>query len=71
MGLDGTVKLGDFGIAELAADLEEEQRDRSSLVGQGKPSGGFHKKHLVRCLSCSYTAWSHALDIWKVVACNL
>ena len=48
MGLDGTVRLGDFGIAELAADLEEEQRDRSSLVGRGKPSGGFHKKHLVR-----------------------
>ena len=47
MGSSGHVKLGDFGIAELAADLEEEQRDRSNLVGKGKPSGGFHKKHLV------------------------
>ncbi len=44
----GAVKLGDFGIAELAADLEAQQRDRSSLVGRGKPSGGFHKRHLVR-----------------------
>lgn len=42
-----SVKLGDFGIAELAADLEEEQRHRGSLVSRGKPSGGFHKRHLV------------------------
>ena len=49
VGSSGTVKLGDFGIAELAADLEEEQRDRHSLIGRGKPSGGFHKRHLVSC----------------------
>ena len=49
LGGSGAVKLGDFGIAELAADLEEEQRDRHNLVGRGKPSGGFHKRHLVRC----------------------
>ncbi|CAK0781962.1 hypothetical protein CVIRNUC_005517 [Coccomyxa viridis] len=46
----GAVKLGDFGIAELAADLEAQQHDRSSLVGRGKPSGGFHKRHLVGTL---------------------
>ncbi|CAL5221159.1 g3298 [Coccomyxa viridis] len=50
VGSSGTVKLGDFGIAELAADLEEEQRDRHSLIGRGKPSGGFHKRHLVGTL---------------------
>ena len=49
MSSENAVKLGDFGIAELAADLEEEQRDRHSLVGRGKPSGGFHKRHLVGC----------------------
>ena len=49
MSGSNAVKLGDFGIAELAADLEEEQRDRHSLIGRGKPSGGFHKRHLVSC----------------------
>ena len=32
----------------MADDLAEEQADRSNLVGKGKPSGGFHKRHLVR-----------------------
>jgi len=40
----GSLKLIDFGIAELASVLHEEATDRSSLVGVGKPSGGFHKR---------------------------
>ena len=40
----GDLKLADFGIAELAAVLEEENAERSTLVGVGKPSGGFHKR---------------------------
>ena len=51
-GRDGILKLGDFGLAEVADDLAEEQADRSNLVGKGKPSGGFHKRHLVRALRC-------------------
>ena len=46
-GADGRAILGDFGIAELAAVLAEEQADRSNLIRRGKPSGGFHKRHLV------------------------
>jgi hypothetical protein len=40
------VKLGDFGLAEVAAELAEQQADRASLIGQS-PSGGFHKRHMV------------------------
>ena len=58
LGGNGTVKLGDFGIAELAADLEEEQRNRHSLIGRGKPSGGFHKRHLVRAQPLLETLYS-------------
>lgn len=46
-GADGSAILGDFGIAELADVLAEEQADRSNLIRRGKPSGGFHKRHLV------------------------
>lgn len=38
------LKLADFGIAELASILQEENAQRSALVGVGKPSGGFHKR---------------------------
>ena len=50
----GSLKLIDFGIAELASVLHEEATDRSSLVGVGKPSGGFHKRCAWRSspLSC-------------------
>ncbi len=50
----GSLKLIDFGIAELASVLHEEATDRSSLVGVGKPSGGFHKRSArqPRPLSC-------------------
>ena len=41
----GGLKLTDFGIAELADVLLAEIAERSSLVGVGKPSGGFHKRH--------------------------
>ena len=44
----GSLKLIDFGIAELASVLHEEATDRSSLVGVGKPSGGFHKRCTLR-----------------------
>ena len=40
----GALKLIDFGISEMASVLGEEAVDRSSLVGVGKPSGGFHKR---------------------------
>lgn len=56
-GSDGAVKLGDFGLAEVAAELAEEQADRSNLVGKGRPSSGFHKKFLVRC----WAAQSHSV----------
>ncbi|KAK9828917.1 hypothetical protein WJX72_002777 [[Myrmecia] bisecta] len=42
--------LTDFGIAEYAAELEAEAADRNNLVGRGKPSGGFHKRHMVGTL---------------------
>ncbi len=50
-GNDGSAILGDFGIAELAAVLAEEQADRTNLIRGGKPSGGFHKRHLVSPLT--------------------
>ncbi|CAL8468340.1 g7880 [Coccomyxa elongata] len=50
LGNDGSAILGDFGIAELAAVLAEEQADRTNLIRGGKPSGGFHKRHLVGTL---------------------
>lgn len=45
LDITGGLKLTDFGIAELANVLHEENAERSSLVGVGKPSGGFHKRH--------------------------
>lgn len=46
----GAVKLTDFSIAELAAELAEEQADRRSLLKGKQPTGGFHKRHLVGAL---------------------
>ena len=52
----GSLKLIDFGISELASVLDQEATDRSSLVGVGKPSGGFHK----RCVGRLSTTQLHA-----------
>ena len=46
----GVLKVTDFGIAELAHVLLEESMERRSLMGAGKPSGGFHKRRACRCL---------------------
>lgn len=47
-GEDGVARLGDFGLAEVAAELEAELADARSVLAGGKPSGGFHKRHMVR-----------------------
>lgn len=39
----GNAKLTDLGIAELAASLDYDRGDRSSMVG-AKPTGGFQKR---------------------------
>lgn len=46
----GNLKLTDFSIAEYAAELAEDQADRRNLLKGGQPTGGFHKRHLVRSL---------------------
>jgi serine/threonine protein kinase len=43
LSADGSPKLTDFGIAELAKDLDFDRVDRTSLLGD-KPTGGFHKR---------------------------
>ena len=45
---EGRIGITDFGIAVLEAELAREFEDRQSLLGQQSPSGGFHKRHLVR-----------------------
>ena len=42
------IQLADFSIAEFAAELAEEHADRRSLLKGKQPTGGFHKRHLVR-----------------------
>jgi hypothetical protein len=51
-GADGGIAITDLGIAMLERELASEQADRQSLLGVGNPSGGFHKRHLVRLSLC-------------------
>ena len=46
------VKLTDFGLAEEEATLlhEHSAAGRSSVLKKGKPTGGFHKRHMVGTL---------------------
>lgn len=46
-GKGSGLKLCDFGLAEIAAELAEQQADRANLIGHA-PTGGFHKRHMVR-----------------------
>ena len=52
-GADGAARLGDFGLAEAAAELAAELTDARSVLSGGKPSGGFYKRHVVRMMRCS------------------
>ena len=48
------IGITDFGIAVLEEELAAELKDRQSMIGQQSPSGGFHKRHLVRLLDANY-----------------
>lgn len=44
LGADGSAKLTDFGIAELAEVLAEGSPGQRTLHNASKPTGGFHKR---------------------------
>ena len=71
----GSLKLIDFGIAELASVLHEEATDRSSLVGVGKPSGGFHKRYARQTRHCHAATFNgpyraHAFAAYAALAAS-
>ncbi len=47
LGADGTTKLTDFGIAELAATLEADSANNTMHDRGSKPTGGFHKRQVL------------------------
>lgn len=50
LAADGSAKLTDFGIAELAEVLAEGSAGQRTLHNASKPTGGFHKRDMVGTL---------------------